>query len=226
MTITTTTFVPEGIVMASDSRLIGYKKFENGTIEKFAITDNSQKLFLLSKSRVGISFCFDAFIDNTTTIADFIRIFEISCVHEEDTVDVVTEKLNQYLKDYYPEPNTSFYVAGYKKDEPYVYVLYKDKDNRKIERRNINNKGDITYNAVWNGDFEAVDKLMGKNANAMIDYNIMPLKDAIDYCEFIVELVIKYQRFEVKVATCGGPTDILVITKDYAKFFKHKILKP
>jgi hypothetical protein len=129
MTITTTTFVPEGIVMASDSRLIGYKKLDNGTIEKFAITDNSQKLFLLSKSKVGISFCFDAFIDNTTTIADFIRIFEISSVSEKDTVDTVAEKLNHYMKDNYPMLNTSFYLAGYKKDEPYVYVLYKDRDS-------------------------------------------------------------------------------------------------
>jgi hypothetical protein len=54
----------------------------------------------------------------------------------------------------------------------------------------------------------------------------MPLKDAIDYSEFLVELVIKYQRFEDRVATCGGSIDSLVITKDYARVVKHKIFNP
>jgi hypothetical protein len=36
----------------------------------------------------------------------------------------------------------------------------------------------------------------------------------------------KYQRFRNGIATCGGPIDLLVITKDYTKFVKHKILNP
>jgi len=50
----------------------------------------------------------------------------------------------------------------------------------------------------------------------------MPLKDAVDLAEFIVELTIKYERFADKIPTCGGPIDILVITKDYTQFYRHK----
>ena len=53
------------------------------------------------------------------------------------------------------------------------------------------------------------------------------LKDAIDLSRFLVDLTINYQRFENNsIATCGGPIDTLVITKDGASFAKHKIYKP
>lgn len=35
-----------------------------------------------------------------------------------------------------------------------------------------------------------------------------------------------YTRHGKGIATCGGPIDILVITKDYTKFIRHKILNP
>jgi len=46
----------------------------------------------------------------------------------------------------------------------------------------------------------------------------MPLKDAADFAEFIVDFTNKYQRFDDRIPTCGGPIDLLVITKDYKKF--------
>lgn len=222
MSIITVVSVPEGIAMASDSRLTGYKKYDNGMIDRYALTDNSQKLFLLSKAVVGISWCGTAIIDNKT-IADFIRIFEISAIEDGDTALQVANKLHEYLKTRYLESDTNFYVAGYKDDEPFIFTV----SSKFIKRINNNEKEEILYRAVWNGEYEAADKLFnGNNSQIQLNLGLMPLKDAIDFSEFIVDVVIKYQRFEDRVATCGGPIDILVITKDYAKFIRHKILNP
>lgn len=59
-----------------------------------------------------------------------------------------------------------------------------------------------------------------------LNAKIMPLKDAADFAEFITETTINFLGFEDGISTCGGAVDILVITKDYTQFLKHKILKP
>jgi hypothetical protein len=221
MSIITVTYIPEGIAMAADSRLTGFKNYGNGLTDRFALTDNSQKLFLLSKCKVGISFCGDAIIDGKT-VADFIRLFEINKVKDTDSISEIAENLHNYLKADYPQSGISFYICGYKNDEPFVYVI----GSNFFKRKNITAQNNLCYGAAWNGEYEAIDKLLLGTTPTNINYPLMPLRDAIDFSEFLVELVIKYQRFEDRVATCGGAIDILVITKDYAKFVKHKILNP
>jgi hypothetical protein len=221
MSIISVTFVPEGIAMSADSRLTASKDCGNGRIEIYTLTDNAQKLFLIQNKRVGISWCGNAFIQNKT-IADFLRIFEIEEIGNDDNVISIVEKLHNYLKKFPDGNRSSFYVCGFSDDAPYVYVLGSDF----CERKNIFANGQIKYNSCWNGDYEAIDRLIIGKKETEIDYNRMPLKDAIDFSEFLVELVIKYQRFEAKVSTCGGSIDVLVVTKDYAKFIKHKILNP
>lgn len=54
----------------------------------------------------------------------------------------------------------------------------------------------------------------------------MPLKEAIDFAEFLVDTTIKYERFCDDIQTCGGDIDILVITKDEAFWKQHKIFNP
>ena len=40
------------------------------------------------------------------------------------------------------------------------------------------------------------------------NFKIMPLKDAVDFADFLIETTIKYQRFEMKPKTCGGDIDV------------------
>ncbi|KZR60404.1 hypothetical protein [Pseudobacillus badius] len=83
--------------------------------------------------------------------------------------------------------------------------------------------GKLIYGANWNGEIEPVTKLF---QGTPFNFDLMPLKDAVDMAEFIAEIAIKYMRFSDQISTCGGPIDILVITKDYTEFYRHKILKP
>lgn len=41
----------------------------------------------------------------------------------------------------------------------------------------------------------------------------MPIQDAIDLAEFLVDLTIKFSRFMPGASTVGGPIDIAAITK-------------
>lgn len=222
MSIMCTVYVPEGIVMATDSRLTvnavvrpNEGKPQSNTM--FSISDNAQKIMLLSKVKVGISSCGLAILDNKT-ISDYIRIFEIEEVRKNDSVTDVAKKLQAYAYKYFPQVN--FFVCGYDEDEPFVYIV-----NKEIKRGNADN-GKIRYASSWSGEQEAITKLLNSQPPTMINHAMMPLKDAIDFAEFLVDVTIKLQRFEPRVKTCGGDIDILVLTKDDAFWHRHKVFKP
>ena len=118
-------------------------------------------------------------------------------------------------------PGTSFYVCGYSQDVPYVFYI-----NSTTKRRsNIDSDGNIRFNVSWGGETEALVKLI--NAEPIMSRNekLMPLKDGIDFAEFMVDMTIKYQRFSDCIKTCEGPIDVLVMTKDKAFWHKHKLYK-
>ena len=213
-------YLPEGIVMAADSRITQedtVKKEVDGreyfTKTKYTLSDNGQKIFLLSKVRCGISFCGKAFIDGMT-IADYLRQFEISQLDETDTVCTVAEKLLRY----YGRSETMFFVAGYLNDEPFVY----DISNNKCSRRNIRDES-VTYNALWNGKQDAVTKLLNADPVCRINWTCLPLKDGVELAEFLVDLTIKYERFSSDIQTCGGDIDVLIMTTDSAFWHRHKL---
>ena len=78
MSIICSIYVPEGIVMAADSRMT-VTAVHGGDKPKelvFSISDNAQKIVLLNKVKVGIASCGNAVLDGKT-ISDYLRIFEI-----------------------------------------------------------------------------------------------------------------------------------------------------
>lgn len=219
MTIIATVCVPEGIAMAADSRLTGQRIISDFEVEHYTMSDNAQKLVLVREETIGISFCGDAIIEGKT-VADFLRLFDISMVEENDSVEDVARKLKDYLQDY-QQYNVSFFVAGFDNDEPFVY----DVDLREMSRYNYKN-GQPEYACSWKGQLEAISKLFVGSPPTVLDFDLMPLKDAVDFSHFLVDLTVKYERFKDSIATCGGPIDLLVITKDYTKFVRHKMLNP
>ena len=205
--------------MAADSRLTGTVNRPDGTKDRLTLSDNSQKLFLIKNNTIGISCCGDAKIAGKS-VGDFIRTFEIDEVKEQDNIRDIVVKLVNYTKEKHGN-GVIYHVCGYYKDEQYVY----NTKNDEIIRPNLNNC-EIVSGAAWDGETDTLVSLMGASNPMKIDWKFMQLKDGIDFAEFMVDLTIKSQRFSLGLATCGGAIDILVITKDYAKFIKHKILHP
>lgn len=106
--------------------------------------------------------------------------------------------------------------------------------------------------AFWAGEPEAVARLLGGFSTALpslLDQQLgqppgtilnalsqiqsqlaaqvlndaMPIKDAIDVAEFLVELTSKYSRYTPGAATVGGPVEIAAITKHEGfKWVKRK----
>ena len=215
MSVIATVYIPEGIIMAADSRVTGsFRHSDSKIIDRFTLSDNGQKVFLLADKRVGISACGEAEI-GSQTIADFIREFEIMHVSKEDTVETIASHLLEFVHEKKKNASVRFHVAGYDGDEQRVFEV-----SDSVSRLNINN----AYAASWSGDISHLTDLMNGKTPMIFDWNHMYLKDGIELAEFMIDVNCKAQRFSLGVATCGGPIDILLITKDQARWVKHKIL--
>lgn len=237
MSIMCAGFVPDGIVMAADSRqTVGITQVARPNaqpgeptvlnrmnmpnqppVQMLAQSDNAQKIMLLSKVKVGISACGIGILKGKT-VSDFIRSFEIESVRIGDSVTEVANKLQTYAMEFFPQVN--FFVCGYEEEEPFVYSV-----NKEIRRSNIEN-GKLRYASIWSGEQAAITKLLNGTPPMLVNHVLMPLKDAVDFAEFLIDLTIKSQRFEMKTATCGGDIDLLVLTKDESFWYRHKIFKP
>lgn len=272
MSIMCCVYIPEGIVLAADSRLTRTK---TGNITEIPATDktpktvlipqttytssdNTQKVMLIKKSNVGISFCGNAIIDGAT-VADFIRRFEIEKVSPEHT----TEQIAYSLAEYYNGNDTHFFVCGYDNDIPYVFDVFRknvkrsniaDISQQKSNAKDAADDGQeapletgvpeniktqpedstdnlptepiVIYGATWAGQMTAITKVVNNAPSLNADWGAMPLKEAIDFAEFLIDTTIKYERFCDEIQTCGGDIDILVITKDEAFWKQHKIFNP
>ena len=222
MSIMCSVYVPEGIVLAADSRMMANVMLQtpDGKTKQqgmMNVSDNAQKIFLLEKVKVGVSACGAAVI-NGMLASDFIRRFELEEVFEGDTVTDVAKKLQSYAYSVFPAAN--FFVCGYEGEEPFVYDVSKE-----LKRLNMDN-GKLRYAASWSGDLFAITRLLNSQPPAPVNHALMPLKDAVDYADFLIDTTIKLQRFTMLPKVCGGDVDVLVLTKDDAFWFRHKLIKP
>ena len=55
-----------------------------------------------------------------------------------------------------------------------------------------------------------------------VTFNGMPLQDAIDYAEYLVNVVIGRYRFVIGAPLCGGEIDVAIITPNQFKWIKKK----
>lgn len=143
MSVMCCVYVPEGIIMAADSRLTKTqsmaipqtiikdgKQIQNFIPKEttFTLTDNAQKVILIKKNKVGVSFCGNAII-NGMTVADYIRKFEIDKINESDTTETTAQKLSECnISD-----ETIFFVCGFDNDIPYVFTV----QGKNVSRVNI-----------------------------------------------------------------------------------------
>lgn len=217
MSIIATVYVSEGIVMAADSRVTGTTTNITNqvtTIDRHTVSDSSQKLFLIGK-KIGLSCCGDAEI-NGKPITEFVREFDIECCSDFPSVEETAKRLSAFTKIKGNNAFVIYHVSGYDNGVQEVYRVY----NESVKRMNE------MYGATWDGEGAILSNLVSGKVPLNLDLNHMYLKDAIEFADFMIDVTCKTQRFSSDVATCGGPIDILLITKDYSKWIRHKILNP
>jgi hypothetical protein len=141
----------------------------------------------------------------------------------------------------FQKPDLGFIVAGYSADAPMADEFQIDiKNGECIGPRPIRARDQIGM--TWAGDPEALNRLIAgisgrlpqvlqnlfklspaqlpqvmqaiqQNLQLPLVLPAMPLQDAIDLGEFLVDLTIKFSRFMPGAPTVGGPIEIAAISK-------------
>ncbi|APC48303.1 hypothetical protein BME96_09040 [Virgibacillus halodenitrificans] len=211
MTILSCVFVPEGIVMAADSRVTTTIQYPDGKKHQYCERENEFKILQLTKRNVAISYHGETHI-KSIPIAVLIAELESKYIQENDTVEDVSRKLHEFLL-VNSGSKVCFIASGYDKDTPSVYTICEDK----YVRNNYNN-GSIIFGAIWRGDHSKVDELY---TDVDIDFDQFPLKDSIEFAEKIVETSINEETID-GYHPCGGHIDILVFSKNKVYFHQKK----
>jgi len=251
MSLVITTYVPEGIVMASDSRqsiTIGGKTTDGKELSKVNTvnSDNVYKTYLLLRKdknekpifEVGVQSFGQELLGGIST-ASHIKRFSEEKLADEDDVTTIPKKLVQFFKELFPAVDTGFHVAGYKKEDkvsvPYIYYCHIAKNI--IKRKNIKPDGSIAYGATWSGQVDVLSGILqpslipgpdGKPVTLHkppIIWDAMTLQDAVDFSIYAIRTTIDTIRFQARPKNVGGPIDVLVITPDGAKWIQRKELK-
>ncbi len=247
MSLVITTYVPEGMVLASDSRqFITINKDAQGDEPPVKIetvnSDNVYKTFLLEKkgggksaSDVGIS-TFGADLLGNIPTAGHIKSFSEEALSPGDNVDTIAHKLVEFFDARFPGADTGFHVAGYLKEgkTSVPYVLYCDVKNKKVERRNLGPDGKVQYGSTWSGQIDVISgiiqpSLVRDREGSQIEvkkppilWGAMALQDAIDFTIYAIRTTIDTIRFQARPKSVGGAIDVLVITPEEARWIQKK----
>jgi hypothetical protein len=235
-------YVPEGIVMSSDSRQSVTIEGKNPEGNPFKVdTVNSDaviKTYLLEKQQIGISNFGQDLLGGIPTASHIKRFIEEE-LKTNDDVTTVPQKLKEYFRKSFPNADAGFHVAGYRKEGrvsvPYVYSCHVAKNE--VERRNTKPDGTITHGATWSGQGDILSSILipvtikDEKGNdkvirspAPIIWDAMSLQDAIDFSIYAIRTTIDTMRFQARPKNVGGPIDVLVLTPDEAKWIQRKEL--
>ena len=239
MSFVITTYIREGIVMASDSRLSLNREQhpQDNTVIQIAIShsDSVYKTFL-APNNVGISTCGDSIIDGVP-VTSYVEVFIDEVLKKTDApVDAVPAKILQFFKQFPAVPNNEFLVAGYKdagggRKEQQIWSV--DAGRNEVERVNAGDE----QGCSWRGDTDVFARILqplvfldangnpGEQAPTyQVPYGLFSLQDAIDFSVFAVQSTMEVMRFQSRAKTVGGPIDVLVIKPDQAFWVQRKEL--
>jgi hypothetical protein len=243
MSLVIVIYVPEGIVMASDSRqfLTVEGKTPEGRdfkVETHA-SDSVIKTFLLVDQRTGISYFGQDFLAGVPMASHIKKFIEEELTASDDVV-TISKKIIEYFRRLFPDADTGFHVAGYKKEGkisvPYVYYCHVSRNT--VIRRNIKPDGSLAYGATWSGQIDVIDSIVNPvvlkdekdidkvvRAPVPIIWDAMVLQDAIDFSIYAIRTTIDTMRFQARPKNVGGPIDVLVITPNEARWIQKKELR-
>jgi len=237
MSLVITTYAPEGIILAGDSRLTLNLSHElNGKKTPFSITasDSNSKIFKI-KEKFGLA-TFGVADINGIPLFGYINQFIEEKITDKTNIDEIPKSLHEFFGDGLGKPACSFYICGYKFENkistPHIYFV--DITNSSTNRINILG-GVIQYGANWGGETEVMARLLTnikiQNGNNWIDvvsagipFNFFTLQDAIDFSVYAVRTTIETFRFQQRIKTVGGPIDILAIKPDKTEWVQKKEL--
>jgi len=241
MSFIITVYVPDAIVMASDSRqsVTVQRQTPDGTKLQAVETVSSDfvyKTFLLPKQGVGIS-TFGESILGKVTVESHIKRFQEGKLGDGDDIFGVAQKLLEFFRTKFPNASTAFHIAGFKKEAgmsvPHVYHCQVSRN----EMRRLNTKpgtDEVIYGASWGGQVDVIagiltpsqltspDGKMQQVVKAPVIWEAMPIQDAIGFAIYAVRTTIDTIRFQARPKNVGGPIDVLLLTPEKTGWIQRK----
>jgi hypothetical protein len=243
MSFVITVYVPETIVMASDSRqsiTISGQTPEGKKLPpvETVASDFTYKTFLLKKQRVGISIFGNSLLGKVQ-MESHIKRLEEERLADNDSVDRVVDKLTSYFKEKFPDADTAFHIAGFKKEKgvstPYVYACHIGRNER--NRVNFNpDANQVIYGCSWGGQSDVIStilkpyQILGPDNKPSsvphfpIIWDSMNVQDAIDFAIYAVRTTIDTIKFQARAKNVGGPIDVLLLMPEEEKWIQRKEL--
>lgn len=236
-------YVPEGIVMASDSRqsvTVEGKTPEGGAFKVDTVnSDAVTKTFLLERQRVGISGFGQDLLGGFPTASHIKRFIE-EALNPDDNVEEIPKKLVNYFRKSFADADAGFHVAGYRKEGktsiPHIYSCHVARNI--VERRNTKPDGSLSYGATWSGQGDILSSIITPvitkderdndkvvRSPAPIIWDAMALQDAIDFATYAIRTTIDTIRFQARPKNVGGPIDVLLLTPEEATWMQKKIFR-
>lgn len=241
MSFIITVYVPEAIVMASDSRqsITIQRQTPEGTKLEAVETVSSDfvyKTFWLPKQGVGIS-TFGESMLGKVTIESHIKRFQEERLGDGDDIFGVAQKLLEFFRKKFSNADTAFRIAGFKKESgisvPHVYHCQVSRNE--MGRLNTKPRTDgVVYGASWGGQVDVIagilsssqltspDGKMRQVVKAPVIWDAMPIQDAIDFAIYAVRTTIDTVRFQARPKNVGGPIDVLLLTPEKTIWIQRK----
>ena len=231
MTIIMTAVVPDGIIMAAESRAIStyvlpekYKEFTQKTnpIPYEVHSNNASKIYRIQN--YWLTYTGSDFDKQGWNITEeFTKINAAAKgMKIQDVANLIIDTLKNTLA---AKGGYAFHLAGYidvSGQGDYLPKTLHYTTGKGFIASPGYNKGRVTWGLMMDGETAIIQKLF---AGEKIPFYTLPLNDAVELLELSITAGAKYlQFFEGYQAVSGGPIDIAVITPDYSGFVKHKTL--
>lgn len=241
MSIIASVKVHDGLVLGADSaaQMVGRDAAGNvGTIKAY---EHAQKLFQLADLPIGLM-SYGIGNMGPRSIGSFILEFSRTLTPGPSySLEEIANQLYKYLDRVYQEtftgdavkPELGIFLGGYSAGAPlaeeWEFLLPRDTTPKAV--RTPNNFGaswrgvSIPFSRLYNGiDPRMVQRLhdLGVSQEVInqaiqpvalpIVFDGMPMQDAVDFAVFILRTTISVARFEVGIASCGGPLWVAAVT--------------
>ena len=236
MSLIVTVKVPEGIVMAADSRVSMHvhPKGEaspnpmSGGISHFS--DTYTKVFL-APNGAGISFCGEMAIEDGS-VSHFLELFVKEKISELTPVSAMPSLLSGYIRTLSKVPATIFHICGFDGDgDPAGFRFWRVVPKQEIiEDRSAKQ-------LVWDGEGDILARLfspvsmrtprgdMIQLPDFPLGVNVFTLQDAVNFADFAVRTTVGTMRFQLRPKTVGGEIDLLVLRRSGAEWVRRKTLR-
>lgn len=205
MTIFAVVYVPEGIAIATDSRLTEKITYSNGMFTQSVLSDEENKLFSVRNKEVAIVYSSE--MESGFKMPEFISRFDREIASENDSVRKLSDKLLEHIADEEVLIET-LVIAGYEDEEQVVLVI---QNNILKQVNGVNNK----YGVTWGGQIEPFNKIQIDNP---FYYEGMNLENATELATFIVNATINYHNLTPGYSDVGGQVKIANLDKKGLNF--------